>query len=67
MIAALRGKRNCICLEDNPLLFINSKINMIGSMQDKEQEESVLPVRLPEKVVLTRLVMNCNKEQDDNA
>ena len=38
MIAALQNKRNCICLEKNPLLFINSKIHVISAMAGKEQE-----------------------------
>ena len=40
MIAALKGKRNCL----NPLLFINSKINVVASLSiqethEKEQDE----------------------------
>ena len=39
MIAALKGKRNCLCLEDNPLLFINSKINVVPSLSMQETQE----------------------------
>ena len=39
MIAALKGKRNCLCLENNPLLFINSKINVVASLSIQETHE----------------------------
>ena len=42
MIAALKKKRNCVCMELNPLLFINSQINVVASMREtneKQQDE----------------------------
>ena len=43
MIASLRKKRNCLYLEKNALLFINSKINVIGYLKgNREKEKEVM-------------------------
>ena len=40
MIAALRKARNCLCLEKNGLLFINSKSNVIENIQGNKEKEN---------------------------
>ena len=39
MIAALREGRNCLSIENDPLLFIHGKINVINVLKKKRDTE----------------------------